>query len=161
MINEAARAIYSGLMASALLLPVATVCGWWLARFEPPILVEALPWLVVLVPPGLLPVETLTEQVVAGGVLAFPLLLLACRAAFDRVGPRWGAVARALGDTRGQSFGRVELPLAFPGLLAAAALGFARAATVDAAGWPAAIPAVLVYLSLSRTHHEVLRSAGG
>ena len=56
-----------------------------------------------------------------------PLLVSAAREAFDRVDPRFEAVARTLGDTPWRAVRRVTLPLAGRGLVAAAVVMWARA----------------------------------
>lgn len=161
MLVQIAASAWAGLVGASLVLPVATLVGWWLARRPPPAWLEVLPWLVVLVPPGALPVGPGWPRVLAGAGLALPLATWAALAAFTRVGPRWALLGRALGDTAGQTLPRVDLPLAFPGLLAAAALAFARAATLEASGLAVGVPALLVFVSMRRTHDEALEEAGG
>jgi molybdate/tungstate transport system permease protein len=56
-----------------------------------------------------------------------PLLVSAAREAFDRVDPRYEAVARTLGDSPWRAVRRVTLPLAARGLVAAAIVMWARA----------------------------------
>src|SRR6185295_2180774 len=87
--------------------------------------------------------------VVAMAVMATPIFVLTARTAFEAVDPRLEKVAATLGATPARVFATVTLPLAWPGLLAAALLGFARAlgefgATMLLAG---AIPARTATLS--------------
>ncbi len=64
---------------------------------------------------------------VAAAVAAFPLMAQTARAGFEAVDPRLEAMARTLGRSNWYIFGRVTLPLAWPGVLAGVALTFARA----------------------------------
>ncbi len=57
-------------------------------------------------------------------VLAFPLVVRACRPAFDSLDPRLVEAARTLGSSRFAAFLRVELPLSATALLVALALAF-------------------------------------
>ncbi len=161
MLAAAATAFYVAMWATAVVMVPTSWLGWVLARKDLPSWAVALCWLPVLVPPGAVPAGSMVERVAGAALLAFPLGLLAARAAFVRVGPRWGQLARALGDAPGAVFAGVDLPLAFPGILAAGALCFARAASIDLSGLPVAIPALLVWASLTRTHHQALEAAGG
>ena len=161
MLAAAAYAFYVAMWATTVVMVPACGLGWVLARRDLPPLVVAACWAPVLVPPGVVPTGSLGAQVAGAALLAFPLGLFAARAAFVRVGPRWGQLARALGDAPGAVFARVDLPLAFPGILAAGALCCARAATVDVAGLPVAVPLLLLWASLTRTHHRALEAAGG
>jgi molybdate transport system permease protein len=72
-------------------------------------------------------VFTWRGAVVAAGVAAFPLLVLTARAGFESVDRRLEDMARTLGRSELDIFWRVTLPLAWPSLLAGAALTFARA----------------------------------
>jgi molybdate/tungstate transport system permease protein len=56
-----------------------------------------------------------------------PLFVSGAREAFARVDARYEAVARTLGDSAWRAFGRVTLPLAGRGLLAASVVMWARA----------------------------------
>lgn len=64
--------------------------------------------------------------VVAAAVVGFPLLVMTSSLAFKAVDPRLETASRALGRPPAQTFLRVTLPLAWPGILAGAALSFAR-----------------------------------
>lgn len=161
MLAAAAYAFYVAMWATTVVMVPACGLGWVLARRKLPWWVVAVCWAPVLVPPGVVPADTLVTEVAGAALLGFPLGLLAARAAFVRVGPRWGQVARALGDAPGAVFAGVDLPLAFPGVLAAASLCFARAASVELSGLPVAVPALLLWASLSRAHDDAIEAAGG
>lgn len=72
-------------------------------------------------------VFTWRGAVVAAAVAAFPLMLQTTRAGFEAVNRRLEDIARTLGRSELDIFWRVTLPLAWPSLLAGAALTFARA----------------------------------
>lgn len=76
---------------------------------------------------GLQLTGSVTGIVAAMLFVSAPLYVGAAREAFDRVDPRFEAVARTLGDSRLRAVRRVTLPLAWRGLLAAATLMWARA----------------------------------
>lgn len=76
---------------------------------------------------GLPLVFTWRGAVVAAAIAAFPLMAQTARAGFEAVDPRLEAIARTLGRSDFAIFWRVTLPLAWPSLLAGAALTFARA----------------------------------
>lgn len=69
---------------------------------------------------------TLLGAVLAAAVVGLPLFVLAARAAFEGVDRRYEDVATSLGWPPLQTFLRVALPLARPGILAGAVLAFAR-----------------------------------
>ncbi|MFM9269257.1 molybdate ABC transporter permease subunit [Halomonas elongata] len=64
---------------------------------------------------------------VAGGVMAFPLLVRALRLSLEAVDPRLEAAASTLGAGRWRVFATITLPLTLPGLLTGGVLAFARA----------------------------------
>ncbi len=75
----------------------------------------------------------------AAGLMSLPLVVRTARVAFEAVDPRLETMARTLGHSRLSAFGRITLPLAARGLVAATILGFTRAlgefgATVTVAG---------------------------
>ncbi|MFW5942373.1 MAG: molybdate ABC transporter permease subunit [bacterium] len=72
-------------------------------------------------------VFTWRGAVVAASVASFPLMALTARAGFEGVDRRLEDIARTLGRSDLEIFWRVTLPLAWPSLLAGAALTFARA----------------------------------
>jgi molybdate transport system permease protein len=84
-------------------------------------------------------VFTLTGAVIAATVASFPFCLRSARAAFESIDPRLEQAARTLGLPEWRVALLVTLPLAWRGVAAGIALGFARAlgdfgATVMVAG---------------------------
>ena len=82
---------------------------------------------------------TWRAAVLAASVMALPLVVQTARVAFESVDPRLEEVARTLGHPPHRVWLQTTLPLAWPGLVAAAILGFTRAvgefgATVMIAG---------------------------
>lgn len=67
-----------------------------------------------------------TGAAVAAGVMALPLMVRAMRLGLEAVDPRLEAAARTLGASRARVFATITLPLALPGVIAGAVLGFAR-----------------------------------
>ncbi|HWG57798.1 MAG TPA: molybdate ABC transporter permease subunit [Candidatus Acidoferrales bacterium] len=65
--------------------------------------------------------------VIAAAVVSFPLMYLSVRAALEQVDAHYLQAARTLGASEWRVFREVALPLAWPGVLAGAALSFARA----------------------------------
>ncbi len=63
----------------------------------------------------------------AAGVMAFPLMVRPIRQAFDAADPGLELAARSLGVNRLRRWTTITLPLAAPGLIAGAILGFAKA----------------------------------
>ena len=76
---------------------------------------------------GIVLVFRWTGAALAGAVMAFPLLVRAIRLAFEAVDPGLEAAAATLGAGRLTVFLSVSLPLALPGVLAGAVMGFAKA----------------------------------
>ena len=68
-----------------------------------------------------------TGAVLAALIMSFPLMVRAMRLAIEAVDPRIEAAAATLGAPRISVFCRVPLPLIFPGILAGAVMGFAKA----------------------------------
>lgn len=166
------------LASTLLILPVGLYLGWLLARrtWRGKILVETLVGLPLVVPPvatGLMLlwlfgrrgwigrwfhdwwgwdiVFTWHAAVIAAAVMAFPLLVRSCRAAFAGVDPRLEQVAHTLGAGTWRTFFTITLPLASRGVTAGVLLAFTRAlgefgATVVVAG---NIPGKTSTLSLS------------
>jgi molybdate transport system permease protein len=64
--------------------------------------------------------------VVAAAVVGFPLFVHSIALAMKAVDPRLEHVSRTLGCSKAQTFRRVTLPLAWPGILSGAAISFAR-----------------------------------
>ena len=65
--------------------------------------------------------------VVAAGVMALPIMVKSARAALESVDARYEIVSFTLGKGELETFFRVNLPLAFRGLMAGIVLSFARA----------------------------------
>lgn len=77
--------------------------------------------------------------VLAGAVVAFPLMYQSAKAAFQSVDPKLEDAARVLGASEWRVFWTVKIPLAWPGLVSGIVLSFARAlgefgATIMVAG---------------------------
>ncbi len=143
-----------GLVATVVTLPIAFAFAWLLARVRFPgkILVDGLIHLPLVVPPvvtgwllllafapagpvgewlenwfGVSVMFRWTGAAIAAGVMALPLMVRAMRLSIEAVDRRLENAARTLGAGRWRVFRTITLPLALPGVLAAAVLGFARA----------------------------------
>jgi len=68
-----------------------------------------------------------TGAALAAGIMAFPLMVRPIRLSIEAIDPEVDDSARSLGASSWEKLRRVTLPLAAPGLVAAAVLGFARA----------------------------------
>jgi len=68
-----------------------------------------------------------TGAALAAGIMALPLMVRAIRLALETVDTRLEAAAATLGASPARIFATVTLPLAAPGVLAGAVLGFAKA----------------------------------
>ena len=68
-----------------------------------------------------------TGAALAAAVMAFPLMVRAIRLSMEAVDPGLLDAARTLGAPRVWAFALVTLPLALPGIIAGAVLGFAKA----------------------------------
>ncbi len=68
-----------------------------------------------------------TGAAVAAAVMAFPLVVRAIRLSIEAVDPKLEAAAATLGASPPAVFMTVTLPLALPGVLAGAVIGFAKA----------------------------------
>lgn len=139
--------------AILLTMPVAFALAWVLARWTFPgkVLVDALVHLPLVVPPvvtgwllllafgtngpaGRFLAETLgltfmfrwTGAALASAVMALPLMVRAIRLSLEAVDRRLEQASRTLGAGPWRTFGAITLPLALPGVLAGAVLGFAR-----------------------------------
>ncbi|OWK32596.1 molybdate ABC transporter permease subunit [Sphingomonas mucosissima] len=142
-----------GGVATAGTLPVAFALAWLLARgrFPGKLLLDGLVHLPLVVPPvvtGWLlliafapagPLGMLLERwfgvsilfrwtgaAVAAAMMALPLMVRAIRLSIEGVDQRLEQAARTLGAGPWRTFATITLPLALPGVLAAAMLGFAR-----------------------------------
>lgn len=68
-----------------------------------------------------------TGAALAAGIMAFPLMVRAIRLGFEAVDAGLEDAAATLGANRWRVFRTVTLPLVWPGILAGAILGFAKA----------------------------------
>jgi molybdate transport system permease protein len=141
-------------LAVAVSLVPGILLGWLLARWEHPLrpLVQGAVMLPLVLPPvvtGYLLLillgrsrplgqafhaltgghiaYTTTACVIAAAVVGFPLLVEAIRLSVLAVDRRLEQVSRSLGRGPADTFARVTLPLALPGVAAGAVLSFARA----------------------------------
>ncbi len=134
-------------------LPIAIATGYWLARtdFRGKVFVETLVHIPLVVPPvvvgfvlllvftatnpfgawladyGLNPAFTWVAAAIASGIMAFPLMVRSIRQAFEAEPAAYSDVAQTLGVDGIARFIRISLPLAYPGIISAGVLGFARA----------------------------------
>lgn len=142
-----------GGVATAGTLPLAFALAWLLARgrFPGKILLDGLVHLPLVVPPvvpGWLlllafapsgPLGILLDRwygasllfrwtgaAVTAAIMALPLMVRAIRLSIESVDQRLEQAARTLGAGPWRTFATITLPLALPGVLAAAMLGFAR-----------------------------------
>ncbi|MCJ9430217.1 molybdate ABC transporter permease subunit [Kordiimonas sp. A6E486] len=76
---------------------------------------------------GLSPAFKWQGAALASGIMALPLMIRSIRQAFEAESPAFGDVATTLGAGPWRRFYAVSLPLAWPGILSGAVLGFARA----------------------------------
>lgn len=133
-------------------LPIAFGCAWLLARrrFPGRIVLDALVHLPLVLPPvvtgwmlllafgangpvgrllaefGMTVMFRWTGAAIAVGIMALPLMVRAIRLSLEAVDPRLEGAARTLGAGPWRTFFTITLPLATPGVLAGAVLGFAR-----------------------------------
>ena len=137
-----------GLVATTTALPIAFAIAWLLARgrFPGKILIEAIVYLPLVVPPvvtgwflleafapggplGFLSAGVLFRWIgasIAAGIMALPLMVRAIRLSIEAVDRRLEGAARTLGAGPWRVFWTITLPLSLPGLLAGTVLGFAR-----------------------------------
>ena len=133
-------------------LPIAVAVAWLLARrrFPGKTLVDAVVHLPLVLPPVVVgylllltfgiqgPIGRALNQLLgvrlvfstggaalAAGVMAFPLMVRALRLSFEAMDPGLDIAARSLGAGAWDRFFTLSLPLAAPGLAAAAIIGFA------------------------------------
>jgi molybdate transport system permease protein len=141
------------LVGVAAALPIAVALAWLLSRHRFPgrLLLESLLFLPLIVPPvvtgyallalfgrhgaigewlagfGIVIAFRWTGAALAAAVMAFPLLVLSIRVAFDGVDRRLEAAAETLGAGAWRRFASIVLPLSARGIAAGCVLGFARA----------------------------------
>lgn len=140
------------LRALVFTLPLALLFGWLLARcdFHGRALLDALVHSPLVLPPvvvgyllllsfgvqgpigrwldaafGLRLVFTTNGAALAAGIVALPIMVRTIRLSIEAIDPRLEFVARSLGAGPLDRFFSITLPLALPGVLAAAVLGFA------------------------------------
>jgi molybdate transport system permease protein len=118
--SRARHAVQTFIMLPLVLPPVVT--GYLLLKLFSPLgpLGRALAWL------GAPVAFHWLGAVVAAAVVGFPLFVLMIAVALKAVDPRFERVSRSLGVSPWMTFWRVTLPLTWPGLLAGAAVAFAR-----------------------------------
>ncbi|TKS53349.1 molybdate ABC transporter permease subunit [Luteimonas yindakuii] len=141
------------LVAALASLPFAVAAGWLLARrrFPGKALLDAVIHLPLVLPPvvvgylllvgfghqgaigrmlGTLGIEFAfrwTGAALASAIMGFPLMVRAIRLSIEHVDRRLEQAASTLGASPWRVFRTVTLPLAWPGLVAGAVLGFAKA----------------------------------
>ena len=141
-----------GFAAVLLILPPAVAVAWYLERTKGPGrgVIHTLVMVPLVLPPvvvGYLLLKLFSPRgalgqalesigtpvafhwlgaVVAAAVVGFPLLVLQVALAMKSVDPRLELMSRTLGCSAWTTFRRVTLPLSWPGVLAGAALAFAR-----------------------------------
>ncbi|MEE8141770.1 MAG: ABC transporter permease subunit, partial [Planctomycetota bacterium] len=91
-----------------ILLGPTSLVGRWLERLGMPL---AFTWL---------------GAALAAAIMGFPLMVRTIRLSMEAVDPALESAARTLGASRSTIFFTITLPLAFPGIIAGALLGFAR-----------------------------------
>lgn len=142
-----------GIVAVVAALPLAFALAYVLARgrFPGKVLLDAVVHLPLVVPPvvtgwllllafgpngpagqffetvfGVTFMFRWTGAALASAVMALPLMVRAIRLSIEAVDQRLEATARTLGAGAWRTFCSITLPLALPGVLAGAVLGFAR-----------------------------------
>ncbi|MFC6841910.1 molybdate ABC transporter permease subunit [Xanthomonas theicola] len=149
-----ALSVKVALVAALGSLPFGVACGWLLARrrFPGKSLLDALLHLPLVMPPVVTGYALLivlgtqgavgawlrehlgvqfafrwTGAALASAVMGFPLMVRAIRLALESTDRRLEAAAATLGAAPWRVFFTITLPLAWPGLVAGAALAFAKA----------------------------------
>ena len=134
-------------------LPLAVAVGWLLARkrFPGKALLDALVHLPLVLPPVVVGYALLvgfgsqgpvgqflgrfgiefafrwTGAALAAGIMGFPLMVRTIRLSIENVDRRLEQAAATLGASPWRRFFTITLPLSWPGLVAGAVLGFAKA----------------------------------
>ena len=118
-----ARELFDAVVSSPLVLP-PTVLGYYLLTVLGPgsVIGDAYEWLF-----GKPIVFTLTGAVVAASTGSLPLVIRSVRLGLESIEPSLIAAARTLGAAPARVLVTIVLPLAAPGVIAGAMLGFARA----------------------------------
>lgn len=152
-VSAIALSVKVALWCAFLVLPLAILTGWWLARknFRGKSLIEGFINLPLVLPPvatgfilllllgtkgvvgqslhdwfGIRIAFTYYAAVLASMVVSFPLAVRAIRLSIEMVDPGFEEAAKTLGANSFQSFVRVTLPLALPGIISGFVLSFAR-----------------------------------
>lgn len=152
-VSAIALSVKVALWCAFLVLPLAILTGWWLARknFRGKSLIEGFINLPLVLPPvatgfilllllgtkgvvgqslhdwfGIRIAFTYYAAVLASMVVSFPLAVRAIRLSIEMVDPGFEEAAKTLGANSFQSFVRVTLPLALPGIVSGFVLSFAR-----------------------------------
>ncbi|MEA5526462.1 molybdate ABC transporter permease subunit [Nodularia spumigena] len=117
-----AKSLIEGIFIAPLILP-PTVVGFLLLLFfgrNGPVgkLMEPFDFSIVF---------TWYGAAIAATVVAFPIMYKTALGAFEQIDGNLLRVARTLGASESSIFWRISLPLAFPGIVAATSLAFARA----------------------------------
>lgn len=141
------------LVATLVALPFAIAFAWLLARIAFPgkMILDALIHLPLVIPPvvtgyllllsfgrqgwigaalneiGISFAFRWTGAALACGIMAFPLIVRPIRLSFETMDRRYEAAAATLGANPFRVFLTISLPLALPGIISGAMLGFARA----------------------------------
>jgi len=68
-----------------------------------------------------------TGAALAAGIMAFPLIVRSIRISIEAIDEQFENAARNLGGNRLRVFFSITLPLSYPGIMAGAVLGFAKA----------------------------------
>jgi molybdate/tungstate transport system permease protein len=169
----ATTSVLAALSSTALAGLFGIPLAYWLARTESrlgrvALVVVVLPLVLPPVVSGMLLVGVVGRGGLLGGVgltrsfgavvlaqtfVASPLVVITARTAFTGVDAELRETARVLGCPPATAFRRVALPLAWPGVIAGLALGFARAmgefgATMLLAYYPRTLP-VQVWVSFT------------
>ena len=117
------KSFLDGLIHAPLVLPPVVVGYLLLVTFAPTGVVGG--WLLETF--GISLAFNWKGAALAAAVMAFPLVVRAIRLSIEAIDPRLERAARTLGAGPGRVFLTITLPLALPGLLTGALLGFARA----------------------------------
>ncbi len=145
--------LWLGFLTIAVLLPVAIVAGRWLAttRLRGRALIEAALTLPLVLPPTVIGFYLLVGmgpdspigrvwQALFGGALVFsfqgvlvasvivnlPFAIQPAQRAFEAISQELRDASATCGHSRWQTFRRIELPLAWPGIVTGAVLAFAH-----------------------------------
>jgi molybdate transport system permease protein len=154
------------ILCTIISFPIALFLGWWLARkvFFGKAMVESIVQLPMVLPPvttgylllvvfgsngfigkyltqwfGVHLAFSFVGVVIASTIVSLPLMIRSIRTSIEMVDPALENTARSLGANRVETFFKVTVPLALPGILSGSVLCFARSlgefgATITFAG---------------------------